>query len=232
MGFSSLWMSSKSQIESLNQDFEQFCGFQPIITTMFYLFGASGHGLVIQDILEYMGQKVNRYIDDNPNGESHGGLSVQLSKYLDLSDEDQMIISIGVNKNRKRVATRYNTVYATAIHPKSIVARSAQIGVGTVVMAGAILNAHTKIGQHVIINTSACIDHECQIGNFVHATLCGGVQVGEGSYIGAGSVIIQGVKIGDWCTIGAGAVVLDDVQDGAVVVGNPARQLRINPIER
>jgi len=202
---------------------------------MFYLFGASGHGLVIQDILEHLGQNIDRYIDDNPNGEIHGGHSVQLSKDLDISNEDKMIISIGVNKNRKKVAARYDEVYATAVHPKSIVAPSVQIGVGSVVMAGAILNAHTTVGRHAIINTSACIDHECRIGDFVHvapnATLCGGVQIGEGSYIGAASVIIQGVKVGKWCTIGAGAVVLDDVQDGAVVVGNPARQLRIDPIE-
>ena len=228
-------MSFKSYIESLNQDFEYLCGFQHILITMFYLFGASGHGLVIQDILEDMGQKVDRYIDDSPLGDTHGQLPVQLSKELDLSDEDQMIISIGVNKNRKRVAARYNTVYATAIHPKSVVARSAQIGVGSVVMAGAVVNTNTIVGQHAIINTSACIDHECRIGDFVHvapnATLCGGVQIGEGSYIGAGSVIIQGTKIGTWCTIGAGAVVLNNVEDGAVVVGNPARQLRIDPID-
>lgn len=202
---------------------------------MFYLFGASGHGLVIQDILDHLGQKVDQYIDDNPHGEIHGGVVVRTSTGIGFTEKDRMIISIGVNRNRKKVAARYGVAYANCIHPKAIVATSVEVGAGTVVMAGAILNAHSKVGEHAIINTSACIDHECQIGNFVHiapnATLCGGVRVGEGSYVGAGSVIIQGIKIGKWCTIGAGAVVLNDVQDGAVVVGNPARQLRVDPVE-
>ena len=77
------------------------------------------------------------------------------------------------------------------------------------------------------MNTGASIDHECILGDYVHvsphATLCGDVQVGEGSWIGAGAVVIPGVRIGKWCVIGAGSVVLHDVPDGVVAVGNPCK---------
>ena len=54
------------------------------------------------------------------------------------------------------------------------------------------------------------------------------VEVGTGSHIGAGAVVIPEIKIGKWCIIGAGTVVIKDVPDYAVVVGNPGKVIRIN----
>ncbi len=47
--------------------------------------------------------------------------------------------------------------------------------------------------------------------------------VREGASIGAGAVVLPGVTIGRWALVGAGAVVTRDVQEQALVVGNPAR---------
>jgi acetyltransferase-like isoleucine patch superfamily enzyme len=81
----------------------------------------------------------------------------------------------------------------------------------------------------VIVNTCSCIDHDCVVGDFVHvapgARICGGVEVGAGSLVGAGCVIVPGIKVGAGCVLGAGAVVLDDIPAGTRVAGNPARPL-------
>lgn len=45
----------------------------------------------------------------------------------------------------------------------------------------------------------------------------------QGCSIGAGAVILPGITVGRWAMVGAGAVVTRDVQDHALVVGNPAR---------
>ena len=60
--------------------------------------------------------------------------------------------------------------------------------------------------------------------------MAGHVEVGEGSHIGIGVSIIQGIKIGKWCTIGAGTVIIKDVPDGATVVGNPGKIIKIKDI--
>jgi acetyltransferase EpsM len=59
-----------------------------------------------------------------------------------------------------------------------------------------------------------------------HATIAGGVEIGEGTWIGAGAVIKQGVRIGSWSMIGAGAVVVKDVPSNVVVAGVPAKILK------
>lgn len=50
------------------------------------------------------------------------------------------------------------------------------------------------------------------------------VMIGDGSWIGAGALILPGVKIAKRTTVGAGAVVTRDTREGAVVLGNPARE--------
>ena len=94
-------------------------------------------------------------------------------------------------------------------------------------MAGAILNPYATVGDHCIINTGASIDHDCKIHDFVHiaphCTLCGEVEVGEGTWVGAGTTVIQGIHIGKNCFIGAGSVVVKDIPDDCLCYGNPAR---------
>lgn len=53
----------------------------------------------------------------------------------------------------------------------------------------------------------------------------GTIEIGEYSFIGAGSIIMPGVHIGNNCVIGAGSIVTKDVPDNYVVCGVPARIL-------
>lgn len=106
-----------------------------------------------------------------------------------------------------------------------------KIGEGSVVMQGSILQSCCQTGKHCIVNTGAAIDHECILEDYVHvsphATLCGNVEVGEGSWIGAGAVINPGVKIGKWTIIGSGSVVCKDIPDGVTACGSPCRIIKI-----
>ena len=52
------------------------------------------------------------------------------------------------------------------------------------------------------------------------------MQVGEGTWIGAGSVVIPGVKIGKWSIIRAGSVVTKDIPDGVLAVGNRCKIIK------
>ena len=197
------------------------------------IYGASGHGLVIKDILLRMGCDSVHFVDDADKPHWIGGQVVK-PQSIEWNDKLPCVLGIGNNAIRQKLDLAITADFVKAIHPNSILAiGSEHIGAGTVIMAGVIVNTGTKVGRHAILNTSSSIDHECVIEDFVHvspnATLCGNVSVGEGSHIGAGATIIQGITVGKWATIGAGAVVIRDVPDYAVVVGNPARTIRSVP---
>jgi sugar O-acyltransferase (sialic acid O-acetyltransferase NeuD family) len=199
------------------------------------LYGASGHCKVIIDILQSNNQAINAVIDDAPKSNTILGFSILNSNAFDFSNIQNMILSIGNNKVRKKLAHKLTANFVTAIHPKSIISNSVIIGDGSVIMAGAIINSDTKIGKHCIVNTGAIVEHDCIISDFTHispnASLAGGVVVGEGSQIGIGATVIQGIKIGKWVTVGAGSVIIKDVPDFAVVVGNPSRIIKVNENE-
>jgi acetyltransferase-like isoleucine patch superfamily enzyme len=53
-----------------------------------------------------------------------------------------------------------------------------------------------------------------------------GITVGDDVWIGSNVIVLDGVTIGAHSIVGAGAVVTKDVEEWAVVAGNPARKLR------
>lgn len=195
------------------------------------LYGAGGHGKVIADIVRQSDGEEVLFVDQDPSAKIDGYRVINSLSANQLSEP--VIIAIGNNSTRKKVVSNLTASYAKAIHPASCIALTkVEIGDGTVVMAGAIVNPFTSIGAHCIINTNSSIDHDCVIGDFAHvspgATLCGGVSVGEGAHIGAGAVVIPNVKIGNWVVIGAGSTVIENIPDYAVVVGSPAKIIKFN----
>jgi len=125
------------------------------------------------------------------------------------------------------------------VDPSAVVARTVTVGHGTYVNAGVVVASNTVIGCHVNLNRSSSVGHDNEIGfaaSFGPGALTAGhVTVGAAAFIGAGAVVLPGVSIGRRATVGAGAVVTKDVEDFAVVVGNPAaampRRKHIEPVE-
>ncbi|WP_313490768.1 acetyltransferase [Sphingobacterium multivorum] len=193
-----------------------------------YLFGASGHGKVIAEILESKALVVDGFIDSDPS-KSHV-LNYHVVDNIP-SKEVELIIAIGNNHIRKKIVNENpDQVYGIATHRDANISPRTTIGNGTVIMAGATVNVDVSIGKHCIINTNVSVDHDCSIESYVHLSpnvaLAGNVSVGEGTHIGIGACVIQGVKIGSWCTVGAGAVIIRDIPDGCTVVGNPGRIIK------
>lgn len=111
------------------------------------------------------------------------------------------------------------------IDPSAILSKHITLGEGNFIGKRAVLNSYVTLGSNCIINTGAIVEHDCHLADFVHlapsSTLCGMVTVGSGSFIGAGTTIIQSVKIGRRVIIGAGSVVLTSIEDNTKTYGVP-----------
>jgi acetyltransferase EpsM len=201
-----------------------------------YLFGASGHCKVVIDIVLSSTDKVIKSIfDDNSDVKSISEIPVYTYQNKPLEDEE-LVVCIGDNKIRKKIAEKLKAKYIIIQHKDATVSPNSSIGIGSVIMPQVVVNAAAIIGKHCIINSGSIVEHDCILANFVHvspkAALAGNVNIGEGTHIGIGAQVIQGVSIGKWVTVGAGSVVLEDIPDYAVVVGNPAKIIKIKKHEK
>ena len=198
---------------------------------MMILYGASGHCKVVIDALKSSNNfDIDFVFDDHPVSKMILGLTVVKTNVELLNKNNKVIVTIGNNASRKKIVESLNCKFSNAVHSKAIISEFSKIDSGTVVLAGAVINADVTVGQHCIINSGAVVEHDCQIDNFVHvspnASLAGNVHLGEGVHVGIGATVLQGISIGKWAVVGAGAVVLQDVPNFAVVVGNPARIIK------
>jgi UDP-N-acetylbacillosamine N-acetyltransferase len=193
-----------------------------------YIYGASGHGLVVADIAKSCGYDDIIFVDDGENG---------YPSFEDIKRTSGIPIALGIGSNTIR-AKLFEKVQSSGfeivslIHPSVIISPSATIGKGTVVMPNVVVNAKATIGDGVILNSSCVVEHECVIDDFVHISpnvaLAGDVKVGKFTHIGIGSNVIQGIIIGNNVTVGGGSMVIRNIDDNQKVVGVPAQTITSN----
>lgn len=190
-----------------------------------YIYGGSGHGLVVADIAKSCGYEDIVFLDDD---KSKGFLA-----FDDIKENRDYHIAFGIGNNKIR-AKLYKKVKENGfftpilIHPSSIISSSARIEEGTVIMPNVVVNAKAYIGKCVILNSSCVVEHESIIGDFVHISpkvaIAGDIKVGEFTHIGIGSSVIQCLNIGKNSIIGAGSVVVNSIGDFKKAYGNPCKE--------
>jgi len=121
--------------------------------------------------------------------------------------------------------------FPAVVDPTAIVANSATMGEGAVVNAGAIVGAKVCLGPFASVNRGVSIGHDVTTEEFVSfgpsCVLGGFVRALAGAFVGAGAVVLPTVRLGRNSIVGAGAVVTTEVPDHAMVVGNPARVVKM-----
>ena len=193
-----------------------------------YIYGASGHGLVVADIARACGYDDVIFVDDGDN---------EYPSFEDIKRTSGIPVAFGIGSNSIR-AKLFERVQnsgfeiVSLIHPSAIISSSVTIGKGTVIMPNVVVNAKATIGNGVILNSSCVVEHDCMIDDFVHispkVSLAGDVKVGKFTHIGIGSNVIQGIIIGSNVIVGGGSMVIRNIDDNHKVVGIPAHPIVSN----
>ena len=199
------------------------------------LIGAGGHGKVVADAAVCSNQwKEIVFVDKRYPHLLNAGHWPVINDHSILNELDKdifdYIVAVGDNNIRYDLHNElkkkgFNLV--NVIHPSAEISDYATLGIGNALLAHAVVNVDTKIGDACILNTATTVDHDCIISNGVHispgAHLAGQVKVGKYSWIGIGATVKQSVVIGENVILGAGAVAIEDIPDGKTAVGIPAR---------
>ena len=191
------------------------------------LIGFGGHAhSVIDSIIQKNEYDIVGYVDKEEHGDY---LNI---KYLGNDNNLKVIHDSGVKKAVVCIGFLGNSNIRNSIYDElkkigfelpaiidktAIIANNVEIGEGTFVGKGAVINANSMIGKMCIINSKSLVEHDCEIDDFVHvavsACLCGEVAIGKNSFVGANSTIVQNLKIGNNVFIGAGMLVVNNIQD-------------------
>jgi acetyltransferase-like isoleucine patch superfamily enzyme len=110
----------------------------------------------------------------------------------------------------------------------SLVENDTTIGAMTKIQAEAYITAYSTLEDHVFVAPCVVTTND----NFMGRTerrhgLIKGPTIRRGARIGGGAILLPGIEIGEEAFVGAGAVVTKDVERRMLVVGNPARVMRL-----
>lgn len=199
------------------------------------LVGGGGHASACIDVLLAEGKWAIRGIieRDGHQGPSPLGFPVlgtdsDFEKRVDAASS--VFITVGqltspaVRRALYDRAHKSGAIFPVVQSPHAYVSPIAAVGLGSIVMHGAIVNTRARVGKQCILNGQALIENDAVVGDFCHlstgALINEGASIGEGCFIGSGAIVREGIRIGDDMVSGADVRAMKDMPSGTVVKGS------------
>ncbi len=133
-----------------------------------------------------------------------------------LEANTAVIIAISLPKVRKAIfdkLSKANIYFPTIVHPSSIISDADFVGMGKgcILCINTVLTTNIVLGDFVLINAGAIINHDAQISSFSTimpgVNISTGAQISKGCYIGTGSKISKPAVISAWENLPAGTII-------------------------
>ncbi len=208
------------------------------------IIGGRGTAIVIADQIYDAATRFGKEIevlglalDDHSNGDDVTGypilcdikdLYMKYGKYEDIKfiyslyrpdvmrERTQLLYDLGIPIEK----------FTNFIHPSVMLARTAKIGYGNVLLANVVVNCNAVIGNFNTVNSGTLLGHDIQIGNnnYFAGQVCvgSGLKIGNENFIGLNSSIRNGINMGNNNIVGMSSNVTKDVTNNNILYGNPA----------
>jgi acetyltransferase-like isoleucine patch superfamily enzyme len=188
--------------------------------------------VILQDVHLGDGATVGEFVllGARPLGVGEGG---PLVVGMNSTIRSHTVIYLGTSIGR-----RFQTGHGTTIRESNVIGSDVSIGTHSVVEHHVTMGDRVRIHSGTFIPEYSVLENDVWIGPHVVFTNAlypvspsaknslRGPYLMAGAKIGANATLLPGVTIGRDALVGAGSVVVGDIEDGAVVVGNPARRIK------
>ena len=207
-----------------------------------YILGVGHNTPVYIELAEACGYSVKGlyHYNNERTGEIDHGVEI-LGSYADLYNlgdlsNKNFALSMGDNKIRVEVATKIKKLggnLPNLIHPTAVVSRFCEMGEGIAIHINAVVHPDTKIGDYTTMSYNTALSHNSEIGTGCYLA-CGAL---IGAYTIINNFVFIGINattisskvpyIGERAYIGAGALVTKPIESKNVVMGNPAKVIKV-----
>jgi sugar O-acyltransferase (sialic acid O-acetyltransferase NeuD family) len=152
----------------------------------------------------------------------------------------KIIVAVGygnINKNREMLFHRVSNFGfepITYVHNDAKVF-SKEIGKGSIIMPGAVIEPYTKIGANAVIWSNCTIAHHAVIEEncwIASGTVVSGeAKIGRNTFIGVNSTIVNKVIVSEYNIIGANTLISKNTKPNEVYLARSGEKLRLNSQE-
>lgn len=205
------------------------------------IFGVGGHAVSVADVALSSGFQPIVFVSPSSKGGDLNGVPIVRDiEAFDIGTNPNCAIAVGDNFQRMQIfiqlsKSRPDVKFPVLVHNDASVGNWSSVGHGSVIFAGGRIGPNCTLGDFVIVNTNASLDHDSKIQGFASlapgVSTGGKVSIGKCTSIGLGTVIKHGVSIGANSVVGSASNVLRDFGNQVVVFGNPAEVKRPRNID-
>lgn len=204
-----------------------------------YLIGAGGCGREVYNMIldspEFMSQwNIIGFLDDteDPLKGKECGLKVvgSIEDFIP-SGQDELLMCIAEPTAKKRLVSKLKNrgcKFASYISPWASLGRYNSLGEGVIIYGGFSMSVNVRLGSFVTLLSSG-LGHDVEVGDFStiagDCSILGHAKIGQEVFLGNNVKVAPHITIGDQARVNIGSVVVRDVKPGAVMFGNPAREI-------
>jgi sugar O-acyltransferase (sialic acid O-acetyltransferase NeuD family) len=149
-----------------------------------------------------------------------------------------MFVAVGYHDLNRLRATKCAEARAkgyeliSVVSPRANVPSNVRMGWNCFIMPPAIVHPCVTLGNDVFVWSGAMVGHHSQIGDHCWLTsacnISGNVVMGENTFVAVNATVGHSVKVGAKCFLGANSLVTKDLADGAVVINESSKPIRLN----
>ena len=157
-----------------------------------------------------------------------------LPEFMEDHKNISIFVPLGDNKRRVELLQYYEEQgydIPSFVHSSVHMHKNVSLGKAVYILPSTNIMPYTNIGSYTMISMGVNIAHHAEIaeGCFFSqgCNIGASIHISEKAYFGMAASVMTGVEyIGESALIGVGAVVIRNVDNNAVIVGNPGKVLK------